>query len=484
MKYKSISLNALLNAIKTLLQVIFPLITFPYAARVIGVAGIGKYNFSSSIVNYFILLSGLGIYSYSVREGSSIRENENEFSLFASEIIEFNIISMIISLIILIVLCLFWSKLHNYVDLILILSINIILTTIGCEWVYAIYEEYFYITVRGLIFQVVSMSCLFLFVHSANDLMIYCITTIISGTGYNILNIFGLHKKFKFSLRPISSLKKHFYPIMLLFANSITTTIYVNSDITILGMISGDYSVGLYSVSTKVYSIVKSILASIIVVSIPRMSHLWARGNKQEFGNLGNTIIKTFYIFTIPAMVGIFALSDEIIRVISDDSFLCANISMKILSISLLLSVFNWFFQSAILIPSKNEKYVLYSSGIAALINVILNFILIPKYAQNGAAFTTLFAELVSVVISYYYSRNLIKIDINMKDVTSSLIGCIYIYIFCIVIKKFISTVFISVAFSIIGSLFGYILILLSLKNSVAVSIFNKLYLKIQNNGD
>ena len=57
MKYKSISLNALLNAIKTLLQVIFPLITFPYAARVIGVAGIGKYNFSSSIVNYFILLS-------------------------------------------------------------------------------------------------------------------------------------------------------------------------------------------------------------------------------------------------------------------------------------------------------------------------------------------------------------------------------------------------------------------------------------------
>ena len=101
-------------------------------------------------------------------------------------------------------MCIFWKKLYSYNFLILIISFNIILTTLGCEWVYAIYEEYLYMAVRGIIFQIISMILLFFLVHSKEDVALYSLTTLVSLTGYNVLNIMGLPKKFQFNFQTLS----------------------------------------------------------------------------------------------------------------------------------------------------------------------------------------------------------------------------------------------------------------------------------------
>ena len=69
-----------LNAIKGIMGVIFPLITFPYVSKILGVNALGEYNFASSIVSYILLLARLRINSYAIREGARIRENKEEFS--------------------------------------------------------------------------------------------------------------------------------------------------------------------------------------------------------------------------------------------------------------------------------------------------------------------------------------------------------------------------------------------------------------------
>lgn len=71
MKANSIKINALLNGLKNLSSLLFPLITFPYVSRVLSVKGIGKYNFSNSIISYFLLIAGLGISTYAIREGAN-----------------------------------------------------------------------------------------------------------------------------------------------------------------------------------------------------------------------------------------------------------------------------------------------------------------------------------------------------------------------------------------------------------------------------
>ena len=78
MKKPSLALNAFLNGLRSVLNILFPLITFPYVSRKLTVSGIGVYNFSDSIVNYFLLIAGLGINVYAIREGAKYRNNKKE----------------------------------------------------------------------------------------------------------------------------------------------------------------------------------------------------------------------------------------------------------------------------------------------------------------------------------------------------------------------------------------------------------------------
>ena len=111
---KSIKLNAILNTIKTSLSIIFPLITFPYASRVLQVENLGKINYTASIITYFTLLSGLGIVTYAIRQGAKIRDDKDKFSKFANEIFSINIITTIISYILLFLTITFVDKFHQY----------------------------------------------------------------------------------------------------------------------------------------------------------------------------------------------------------------------------------------------------------------------------------------------------------------------------------------------------------------------------------
>ena len=77
--------------------IIFPLITFPYVSRILGVDNLGKYNFSNSIISYFILIAGLGISTYAVREGARLRDKQKAFHDFANEMFTINVISTIVA---------------------------------------------------------------------------------------------------------------------------------------------------------------------------------------------------------------------------------------------------------------------------------------------------------------------------------------------------------------------------------------------------
>ena len=113
---KSLKVNSVINIIKTVLSIIFPLITFPYASRVLGVNGIGRVDYANSISNYFVLFAELGITTYAVREGAKIRENKEQLNQLCSEIVIINSISTAVAYAGL-VLCSFLPvAMRNYYD--------------------------------------------------------------------------------------------------------------------------------------------------------------------------------------------------------------------------------------------------------------------------------------------------------------------------------------------------------------------------------
>lgn len=474
-RHKSIGVNAGLNMLKTICRVIFPLITFPYVSRILHVENIGIYNFCQSVVSYFSLAADLGISTYAIREGARYRENKEVMSVFASEVFSINFCSTVLSYAGLFICILFIPRLTLYFPVLVALSVNILFTTIGCEWIFQIYEEYWYITIRNIVFQIISMILLFLFVKDSDDLLAYVVIAAVSGGGANVINAVSRRKYCRIRILFNRNVFKHLLPIMVLFASSIATTIYTNSDTTMLGALAGNKATGLYSVSTKIYSIVKQMLAAIIVVSIPRLSLYLGEKRYEAFNKTAKDIANALLVLVVPAVVGIFVLSKNIILIISGQEYAEANASLKILAIALLFSIFSWFYASCILIPNRMEKAVLLATVLAAVANIGLNYILIPLFKQDAAAFTTAFAEAISLLINWIYGRKKFKLFFRKNDILSVLVGCLGIWVVCSIANTCFSSLLISTCVSIVGSVIIYFTALVGMKNGSVGWIFGLL---------
>ena len=475
---RSIGVNAGLNMIRTACQVIFPLITFPYVSRVLHVENIGIYNFCQSVISYFLLLAGLGISTYAIREGARYRDDEEKMALFASEVFSINFISTVLSYLILGACIFLIPRFNQYGQIMAVLSISIMFTLVGSEWIFQVYEDYKYITIRGILFQCISLILMFVFVKNSSDLFAYVWITVISCSGANILNAISRRKYCKIRLAINAKMLTHLFPILVLFATSVATTIYTNADTTMLGFLSGNKSVGLYSVSTKIYTIVKQMLAALIIVSIPRLSAYLGEKKIDCFNKTANQILNALVVIVVPAMVGMIALSRNIVFIIAGQEYVDAKISLEILSVALFFSIFGWFYTSCILIPCRCENKVLMATIVAALVNIGLNFILIPIFQQNAAAFTTVIAELLSMIITWWNGRKYFKVSFLKKDIGSVAIGCVAIWIVCSMTEKYISSVLISTAFSVIASVAAYMIILLIMKNQAVKLVLEILHIK------
>lgn len=481
---KSIKLNAVLNGIRTALNLVFPLITFPYISRTLTVNEVGKYNFSDSIVQYFLLIAALGIDKYAIREGAKYRDDRKKISAFASDVFTVNLISTIVSYFLLSIVLIFSNKLHPYLVCILILSTQIFFTTIGTEWIYSIFEEYSYITIRSIAFKIISIVMLFLFVRHSGDYLKYAAITVLASVGSNLLNFIHARKFCDIRLSYHFDWKAMLKPIIIIFVTNIAIQIYVNSDTTMLGLLKDDYTVGIYSVSGKIYRIVKNVLAAVLIVSIPRLAMYAGKKMQQEFDSLLLKLVNTLLVIIFPTMVGLFMLSRDIVVIIGGSKYTQSTSSLQILCIAIIFAIFSSVFNECVLLPYKREKYSLYSSIVSAALNIGLNFIFIPILAENGAALTTVLAEFTMSAMNFYFGRDIIlKVFVNKetrKNIISIAIGCVGIVIACQVCIYFIESIWLEIIGCVITSTIVYGTILLVFRNPVALNMVQRVETKLR----
>lgn len=477
-KNKSLGLNALLNSLQSLLNLIFPLITFPYVSRTLSVDGVGKYNFANSIISYFILLAGLGISNYAVREGAKLRNDRKAISKFASRVFTINMASTLISYLFLFLVIILTPDLHNYVVAILIFSVQIFFTTLGTDWVYIIFEEYGYITIRNLVFKIISMILLFIFVRHSNDYLNYVVITVIASTGSYILNFLHARKYCDIRLDFHFQLNNYLIPILVIFGSRVAIQIYLSSDITMLGFLQNEYVVGIYSTATKIYGIVGTLLTALTAVTIPRLAMLMGQGRIDEYNQLLKQVINTILFIVLPGIAGLFMVSQDVIIIIAGEKYLRATYALKITCFAMLGSAMSVIFNQCALIPAKREKRTLISSTTSALLNIGLNFILIPIIAEKGAAVTTVLAEFTMMFMNFYFSRDItgfvFKDKETWKNIITILLGCAGIVAVCALSYAFFQQMFIRLVISVISSVIIYVAILLVTKNQVALIFLSK----------
>lgn len=474
-KSKSLKLNALLNTVKTVLGIIFPLITFPYISRILSVNSIGSYNVASSIISYCLLAAGLGVSTYAIREGSQYRNDYKKMRQFTSEVFTINMYSTVSAYLILIICAIYVPVLRTYNIFLAILSVQIFFSTIGTNWLCNIYEDFLYITIRTLAFQILSLFFMFVFVKDETDIYAYLIILTAANCVPNILNFCYIRKKYvKFKLLYHFNWKKHIKPILIIFSTSITITLYVNSDITILGIMTNDYEVGLYSASVKIYTIIKNVMISVVMVLIPRFSILFYNANGEAASKLFSRVFNTITLLLFPATVGMAVLSEDIIWLIAGDKYMEAGSSLCILSAATVFSLYAYMYTNCILIPKKKEKIVFIASVVSAVVNILLNIILIPYWGINAAAITTALAEGIICVVTTCVGRKFLTMNNVIIPFLKVLFGCALIIVFCVIMKSSMLSREMAIIISVIGSIIIYMAAMIIFKHQVVIEYIYK----------
>lgn len=481
MKVKSVKLNFILNTIRIFLGAFFILLTTPYITRVLGAENLGKVDYVNSVISYFILFTALGIPSYGIREIARTRDNVHERT---KTVIELGIILVVTTVIGYIILFFLLNNISGFKELktlILIMSTWILFNNIGFEWFYQGIENQVYITIRFIIVRVIVIILMFLFIKNPNDYLKYGIIIVLMNSGSNILNLINIRKYLSFNNMKWSNLNffKHLKPVLIIFAASLSVSIYLQLDVVMLGNIN-EKVVAYYTVPNKLIRLVMILITALGTVLVPRISNCIKNNDKENYKKYVNYSLKYILMISVPSVVGIFLLADNIILIMAGKEFIHSVLTMRILVFILFIVGLAYFLGFQILYPHGLEKYYTYSVTTAAVINFIFNYIMIPKYYQNGAAVGTIIAEFTGVIIMLYFTRNYLKeIEFyNLKNLKYFL-SAVIMGIFILIIKSLnfsnIMTVLISVSF---GS-FIYFIILFLLREDIVILGFNILKNKI-----
>ena len=469
MKKKSMKLNAVLNGIRQCCTMLFPLITIPYVSRILGAENYGKINFGSSIASYFILIGAFGVNAYAIREGAKIRNDHDRYTEFASEVFSVNMLTTAFSYLLLLFLLLFWGKVQDYRLLICIQTLPIIFTTLGIDWNNNIFEDFAYTTIRYIIVQIVSIILMFVFVRTSDDYIKYALITAAANIGGCVVNYFYIRKnyvKVRFTLK--MKLKQHFMPMFYLFSNAIASTVYVNSDVTILTLLKGDSVTGIYSIAVKIYTIIKQFINAVVGVALPRLSFYLGQGMKKEYNALLTKLLHCLMLLILPSMIGLIMVGRKVIILIAGEEFQTGYVALCILAVAIVFAVLSFLYVYGIMIPYGYEKKCLVSTIVAAITNVVLNFFFIPAMSLNGAAITTVISEAIVLCMSMYFTRGLYEINITWRMFFPCGVGCIAVFAVCLVVEMLNLPVMISLIVAIMGSCIIYGTVLLMLGDEVA----------------
>ena len=408
-KEKSLKKNFCMNAILTMSQFIFPLITFPYVSRILLAEGTGKVSFATSIISYFAMFAQLGIPTYGIRACAQVRNDKKKLSKTAQEIFIINIIMSILAYIVFFIALCNVPRLKDEKTLLIIVSATIFFNAIGMEWLYKALEQYTYITIRSVIFKFIALIAMFLLIHQQSDYIIYGAISIFASSASNIFNFLNVHKYI--SLRPVGeyNFKQHLKAVSVFFALSCAATIYVNLDTVMLGFMKTNVDVGYYNAAVKIKTILVSIVTSLGTVLLPRASYYVEHGLKEDFYRITKKAINFVFLVATPLMLYFMFFAKEGIFFLSGNTYGGAIVPMQIIMPTLFFIGLTNIMGMQILVPLGKENIVLYSEIVGAVVDLAINYILIPKYASAGAAIGTLVAEIAVWIVQYIYLRKQIK---------------------------------------------------------------------------
>ncbi|MDT2822156.1 oligosaccharide flippase family protein [Enterococcus devriesei] len=404
---RNVAKNFFYQSIFQLTKILIPIITVPIVSKAIGPQGIGMYNYSFSIAQYFVLMGGLGVTLYGNREIALKWHKKEDISKTFWEIFIFKAVITLIALLLYFTLIIFLDNKEFF----LVQSITVLSVLFDISWFFMGIEDFKKTSMINLVVQIITFSCILLFVKTADDTIIY---TFIQVVGILLSQIFVwffvkeyIHLE-KFSLRKSMA---HMKGSIEYFIPQVAIMFYTNINKTILGVFLGSAAVGYFSNSLQLNNVFITIITTIDIVLLPHMSGLFAKNNISKIVDLMENTLHFQLFFSIPIMFGILTVYDKLIPWFFGDQFLFINQVVPFFSILIVIIPLGMSISRQYLMPVGKVREYNKSVLVGAVINILLNLLLLPTVGFFGVVMANIVAE---IFVTLVRSRSFIN-DTNFK---------------------------------------------------------------------
>jgi len=465
--------NYLYNLSYQLLLIVLPIITTPYVSRVLGAEAIGTYAYTNSITQYFILFGCIGLNLYGQREIAYRQNNIGERNRVFCELVFLRTVTIIISLI---VFYITFAREGQYAYIFIIQIMDIIASIFDVSWFFQGMEDFKKTVLRNFLARIVCVSLIFMFVKSSADLPLYVLFYSITLLLGNISMWFYIPKYIKRNDVKNLNIQRHIKPAVMLFLPQIASSLYTLLDKTMIGLITDNNSeVAYYEQSQIIIKTVLTLLTSLSTAMMPRIANLFATDDMETVKNYMTMSIKFILMFSFPFVLGIIGIAPGFVPWFYGNGFEKVIPNLMLISSIIIFIGLSAVTGTQYLLALGRQREYTFSIIAAAIVNLILNLILIPQFSSLGAAIATSFAELVALLTQIWFIRKDFNIFSILKQGFRYLVFSLIMFVVVFGISNFLSMSIVSTLIEIFVGGIIYLLLLIIAKDTIFNGVRAKL---------
>lgn len=479
MKEKKFYQNIIFAFIFQLVNMAFPLIVSPYITRVLGVANYGKVNYAINIVNILVVFAVFGTNIYGIKQMSKLKDNKEAKSEFISSIIDFKFLTCILTSLIFIGLS--FGLFKTNLLLFLIEGLLIISSIYSLDWIFQYEENYQYIAVRTAIIKLITLIFIFTLVKSNNDYIMYALITVASTIAGYAISYKYIKREYDIKLFQNKNNIPLFKNLLIFLLITIAGSIYGYIDTVILGSLTSEYDVGLYSLARTIIISITSITMTISSAVMPRINSLFNE-DKSKYNELLNISYNLLISFAIPLMFGCIAIATEIVYLLGGENYAEAIPMIVIMSpIILINSIWTWNYYQRI-IPNNKERKILIYQLIMLLIISLLNVFLDINNKGIGSSIAFLVSEIFGFISCWCLLNKSTKFNYINANFFKYLTSGFFMFLVLYIVKKNISkSLILIVPIGVLVYYFGLLILHENLYYDVYVKITIMVKEKLKN---
>lgn len=407
---RTLAKNTTVLLVANLMSYLLGFFTTLYTARYLGVEGFGIISLALSITGIFGVLTDFGLATLTIREVSRDKSLANKYigntavmKLFLS-ILTFGIIGLIVYIV---------GYPQTVANVIYIVTLSVIMTAFTGIFnsIFQAYEKMEYLSLTIVLNAVLMIAGVLIVVYRGLDIVVLSSVYFFSSLMVLIVTFLLFSRRF---FMPKIQVDLKFWKITLNESfyfgfSSILTVIYFFIDSFMLSIMVNNSAVGIYNAAYKLIFVLM-FLPNVFLTSIfPLMSKHY-ESNKELLKVEYEKSVK--YLFALAMFLFVFVLvfADKIIYIIYGSGYSASILALEVL-IFVLPFIFITYLFGNILGAINKQRILLIVTGINAIVNIVLNLFLIPKYSYIGASIATILTEisgfcLMIVYISRYFQKN------------------------------------------------------------------------------